>query len=274
MLFLLLALGCGESDEETPDATPLDATTELDETTVPDQEEPKGPKVPEDSVKLVGVVDGFGDGQVRCVEIDGAAKVVHVAPVIQGHFSIKAPRGRATPFYIAVTGEDGSWAALPEPITLGDEELSVSFSSTDQPEWAASMEPAPTTIIDPTAELAVLDQEVPGPHVLLRGTVEAPTEGQVRFLEELGGELRPVCIVSLKSGAFSAQVPLNNANPVYIAASSSEGRWTALDAPVTVLDQDIEVTLTAENHPAWAEGLGLDRLIVYEHELAREASGQ
>lgn len=92
--------------------------------------------------------------------------------------------------------------------------------------------------------------------------------GQVRFLESFPEGLAPVCAATLKDGRFAAEAPLNNA-PVYVAATGPDGSWTALDDAVPISETDITVALPADNHPAWADGLKLDELLVYEDELRR-----
>ena len=104
-----------------------------------------------DTVPLTGTVDGFGDGQVRFVEMAGETKVIHVAAVIAGSFSIQAPAGNANPVYIGVTGADGSWAALTEPVSVGSTAVDVAFASTDQPDWAANMTPKMSETVDPAS---------------------------------------------------------------------------------------------------------------------------
>ena len=102
------------------------------------------------TVALKGKVDGFGDGQVRFVDMSGDTEIIHVAAVIAGNFSIQAPAGNPNPVYIGVTAADGSWAALAEPVTVGSEAVDVSFASTDQPAWASSMTPSMTETVDPS----------------------------------------------------------------------------------------------------------------------------
>ena len=73
----------------------------------------------------------------------------------------------------------------------------------------------------------------------------------------------------MSQGRFTAEAPEHNANAVYVAVTASDGRWTALAEPVVVTTEDITVTLTADAHPAWAEGRGLDTPIEWESELRR-----
>lgn len=113
-----------------------------------------------------------------------------------------------------------------------------------------------------------LNQEALGPAIVLSGTVEGLESGQVRFLESFSDGLAPVCAAALKGGQFAAEAPRNNA-PVYVAATGSDGSWTALDEAVPIGEADISVALPANNHPAWADDLKLDQLLVYEDELRR-----
>lgn len=113
------------------------------------------------------------------------------------------------------------------------------------------------------------DLSVPGPSVDLSGTVAGFADGQVRFLEAFEDGIHPVCIATLRQGRFTAEAPEHNLNPVYIAVTETDGRWTALADPVVVTTEDITVTLTADARPAWTEGLGLDTPIHWESELRR-----
>lgn len=153
MLILLTTLACS-----TPEPAPAPAPVPSEEGAVEAPDAPMAPNategsegpatpdgtVPGDGVVFSGTIEGFGDGQVRFVE-DG--KSIHLDKVTGGTFRIEAPANNPTPIHVLVTAEDGSWAGHPDTVTLGEEDVSITFSSTDQPDWAANLTPPASQIL-------------------------------------------------------------------------------------------------------------------------------
>lgn len=148
MLILLTTLACSTPEPApapAPTPAPGDGSVEAPEApnTAEGAEGSAGPTstegtVPGEAITFSGTVDGFGDGQVRFLE---NGKGIHLDVVTAGRFSIEAPANNPSPIQVLVTAPDGSWAAHPETVDLGSEDVSITFASTDQPEWAANLSP-------------------------------------------------------------------------------------------------------------------------------------
>ena len=133
----------------------------------------------------------------------------------------------------------------------------------------------------PYEDLRPVGAEEGGDSVWIRGNVPGVTEGQVRFHEEIEGELTLICLGVVCDGQFEVEAPPESDAPIHISiVELAEGetvdgshRFGLLEAPVYLKGSDVQVDIQLGETADWAKRLSLqpDKIAQRSDVFHREA---